>query len=247
MKNKKKSRFLIIISCILVVCVLLIGAFFIYIGKYYHADEIALASITETTDGVTVAYEGDNIVFTPKEGNNTAVIFYPGGKVEEEAYAPLCKKIAEQGYQCILVSMPFRLAVFDNKAAEDIIDQYDDIEHWYLVGHSLGGAFGATYASKHADEFDGLIMLGAYSTSDLTKTNLKVLSIYGSEDGVLNRSKYEKYKSNLPASNKEIIIDGGNHAYYGNYGEQSGDGMARIPREEQQQQTVQYIIDFMKN
>ena len=241
---KKKRRLKKILLASLVVCALLIGAFFLYVGTYYHADETALASMTDTST-VSVTYEDDHIVFRPKEATQTGVIFYPGGKVEEEAYAPLCKMIAESGYTCVLVSMPFRLAVLDYDAAEDIMDEYEEIKDWYLAGHSLGGAFGATFASKHSDQLEGLILLGAYSTSDLTQTNLNVLSIYGSEDNVLNKSKYETYQSNLPADATELIIEGGNHAYYGNYGEQSGDGVASISREEQQQKTVQAIIELM--
>ena len=130
-------------------------------------------------------------------------IFYPGGKVEISAYEPLMQACAAQDILCVLVSMPFHLAVFDKNAADGIQEQYPQIDSWYIGGHSLGGAMAASYVSKHADSFDGLILLGAYSTADISETALRVLSVYGSEDGVLNRSKYEKNKSNLPENFKK--------------------------------------------
>ena len=41
------------------------------------------------------------------------LFFYPGGKVETSAYEPLMQACAAQDILCVLVSMPFHLAVFD--------------------------------------------------------------------------------------------------------------------------------------
>ena len=71
---------------------------------------------------------------------------------------------------------------------------------------------------------------------------MEVLSIYGSQDGVLNREKYEKEKKNLPSDVTEYVIEGGNHAGYGNYGKQKGDGEAEIPKKEQQQEVIDQVI-----
>ena len=80
--------------------------------------------------------------------------------------------------------MPFDLAVLDANAADGLQDYFPEIKHWYMAGHSLGGAMAATYISKHNANFDGLILLAAYSTADLSQTPLKVISIYGSNDQV---------------------------------------------------------------
>ncbi len=47
----------------------------------------------------------------------------------------------------------------------------------------------ASYLGKHTDEYDGLILLAAYSTADLSDSDLKVLSLYSSNDGVLSMEK----------------------------------------------------------
>ena len=104
----------------------------------------------------------------------------------------------------------------------------------------------ASYVSKHTEDFEGLVLLAAYSTEDLSDSGLKVLSVYGSEDGVLNREKYEEYRDNLPEHTVEKVIEGGNHAGFGSYGEQEGDGQAKISQEEQIEVTVEKIKNYIK-
>ena len=138
--------------------------------------------------------------------------------------------------------MPFNLAVLDSNAADKVMSQFNNIENWYIGGHSLGGAMAASYAAKHQDKLKGVVLLAAYPTKEL---DIPVLSIYGSEDGVLNRQKYKEYivkVNNL----SEIIIDGGNHAQFGNYGEQSGDNKPKISSEKQWNQTTKEMLNFIK-
>ena len=103
----------------------------------------------------------------------------------------------------------------------------------------------ANYAAEHSENFDGLILLAAYSTKDISQTTLRVLSVYGSEDGVMNRESYEKNRANLPADTTEVVLDGGCHAQFGSYGPQDGDGVPTISGEEQVRQTAEAITDFV--
>ena len=142
--------------------------------------------------------------------------------------------------------MPFNLAVLDMNAADGIQEQYPEIENWYIGGHSLGGSMAASYLEKNVDDYEGLILLGSYSTADLSETDLDVLSIYGSEDKVMNHEKYADNKANLPDDFTEIIIDGGCHAYFGMYGAQDGDGTPTISNEEQISITAENIVKMIK-
>ena len=101
----------------------------------------------------------------------------------------------------------------------------------------------ASYLANNTEKIDGLVLLGSYSTADVADS--RVLSIYGSEDGVMNREKYDKYKTNLPTDTAELVIDGGNHAYFGMYGEQRGDGEAALTPQEQISITAENIADFI--
>ena len=151
--------------------------------------------------------------------------------------------LAERGILSVLIEMPFNLAVLDVNAADGIREKFPQIESWYMAGHSLGGSMAASYMAKHKDDFDGMIMLAAYSTADLTDS--RVLSIYGTEDGVMNFEKYNKYKKNLPENFSEAVIVGGNHAGFGMYGPQEGDGKATITTIEQIEKTVDAILNFI--
>lgn len=227
MKQKKR-----VFRIILAVLVLPVFACAAYLCDYYHAEPEALEVFapvgvigTETTE------EGDR-VFGAKDAD-VGFIFYPGGKVESLAYVPLMRALTEKGVLCVLVEMPFHLAVFDMDAAEGISQQYPEIERWYIGGHSLGGSMAAAYVSECPDAFEGLVLLGSYSTADLAETDLQVLSVYGSEDQVLNRENYEESKKNLPRDFEEVILEGGCHANFGMYGAQKGDGTPTMTREEQ--------------
>jgi len=204
----------------------------IYLRDFYRADMDEIDRFTCENEVTIQKNEKEYLVFEPEEAN-AGFIFYPGGKVEYTAYIPLMKALASEGIFCVLTEMPFHLAVFDINAAHGIQEEYPQIEEWYIGGHSLGGAMAASYVSNNRNSFDGLVLLGSYSTADLSDADIEVLSVYGSEDLVMNREKYEENKTNLPPDFTEIVIDGGCHAYFGMYGEQEGDGSARITNEEQ--------------
>jgi len=183
-------------------------------------------------------------LFFDGEGEDTALVFYPGAKVEYTAYAPLMKSLAKSGVDCFLVKMPCNLAIFGVNSADKIIAEFD-YKRWYLTGHSLGGAMAATYCTEHLDTLDGLVLLATYPTKPLQADDFSVLSIYGSEDGVLDREKLQAGLKYMPQNYTEICIEGGNHAWFGSYGEQDGDGAAQITHEEQRTQTVRAICTFI--
>lgn len=241
MTSKNKRKWPLVAGIIIAVMIIVSG---IYLGDYYHADMEAVKAFAQATAVEMQTDDNENYIFKPEEPT-AGFIFYPGGKVEYTAYIPLMKQLASEGVMGVLVKMPFNLAVFDIDAAEGIQEQYPEIEKWYIGGHSLGGSMAAAYLEEHTDAFDGLILLGSYSTTDLTSTDLDVLSIYGSEDRVLNAEKYEEYKVNLPEEFVEMVIDGGCHAYFGAYGMQEGDGEPGITCEEQTDITVKNITEFI--
>lgn len=216
----------------------------IYLGTYYHADVDAIAAFSVSQPVMTEKIDGDNLVYKT-ENPRAGLIFYPGGKVEYTAYEPLMKACAEKGILCVLVKMPFNLAVFDINAADGIRESFPEIKNWYIGGHSLGGSMAASYLAKNRSSFEGLILLGSYSTEDFSDGETDVLSVYGSEDKVLNKEKYEDNKNNLPADFTEFVIEGGCHAYFGMYGEQKGDGKPVITNIQQIRITADVISDFV--
>lgn len=241
LKRHKRGLF---ISGIIIISV--IAAWFVYINDYYHAEELALDTIENPAAGVKIYSDKKGQMIFEPETPMSGLVFYPGGKVECTSYAPLMEELAQNGVLCVLVEMPANLAVLDVNAADGIQEEFPDIEEWYMGGHSLGGSMAASYLGKHAEEYEGLILLAAYATAKLERTNLEVLSIYGSNDKVLNLEKYKENMENLPNDFEEVIIEGASHAYFGNYGEQKGDGKATISNEEQIEITVEKVIEFME-
>ena len=240
--DKRKRSIFIITTSIVLTLAIIVGACAIYLGDYYRADAEAIGAFLP--QGTTWNEESGRIVLAP-EGATKGFIFYPGGNVEYTAYVPLMQACAEEGILCVLVEMPFNLAVLDVNAADGIQEEYPEIEEWYIGGHSLGGSMAASYIADHTEEYEGLILLGSYATADLSDTDLAVLSLFGSEDKVMNREKYDKNKSNLPDDLTEFVIDGGCHAYFGMYGAQDGDGTPTITNEEQIRVTVENIVKMM--
>ena len=238
--QKKNQWILIIITGLVIIGLFVLGS--IYVNDYYRADEMSIETLTYENIEVQT-FEGGYTVYLPRGEIKAGLVFYPGGKVEYTAYAPLLKECASKGILCIDVQMPFNLAVLGVNKGLEATKLYPDIDTWYIGGHSLGGSMAASCASSHPDVFEGVILLGSYSTADLT--DLRVVSIFGSDDKVMNAEKYDKYKKNLPLNFTEQVIEGGNHAYFGMYGEQKGDGAATITNLEQITITANYIIEFI--
>lgn len=243
MKRVRKRKHVIITGVITAGIMVLAAGSAAYLNDFYHADLEAITAFEEESLVERQEIEGGIIVH--RAASDTGFIFYPGGKVEYTAYEPLMEACASEGIFCVLLEMPFNLAVLDMDAAEGIQELYPEIEHWYIGGHSLGGSMAASYLEKHQEEYEGLVLLGAYSTADLSESELDVLSVYGSEDGVMNREKYEKYLGNLPDDFTELVIDGGCHAGFGMYGAQEGDGVPSITSEEQIVATAEAIAEMI--
>lgn len=242
MKKHKKLFFTLLILC-KVVTIALIG-FFIYTEIYYHAVEVD--KYLEDSATVEVTETSDTITFTPLDTTaTTGFIFYPGAKVEAKAYAPLMRELAEDDIYTVIVKMPFNLAMFGINKANDVLSSTTGISSWYIGGHSLGGAMASTYLANNVDKYDGLVLLASYSTKDLSSSGLKVASIVGTNDQVVNRTNLENNKINLPSDTTFVNIEGGNHSRFASYGEQKGDGEATISTLEQINQTKLVIENLI--
>ena len=228
MHKRKRMIPLVIVIVIVLACAW-------YLLDYYKATERADEHVLNTAN--VIISETDYGLEFDGPGDD-ALIFYPGGRVEYTAYSALMRDLAEKGIDCYLVEMPANLAFLDTDKADGIIKDFPH-DKWYIGGHSLGGVAASMYAADH--DLDGLVLLASYSTKEIDEPTLE---IYGTEDGVLNMSRLEEADKYLPIDNLEIELDGGNHAQFGDYGEQDGDGKATITAEEQQRQTAEEIVNF---
>lgn len=207
--------------------------------------EAIAALVSDEQVTVTV----DNwITFTPTAAPpTTGLIIYPGGRVDARAYAPAAHAIASQGYQVVIVPMPLNLAFFNANAASEVIAAYPQIEQWAIAGHSLGGAMAAQYAYRQPGMVEGLALWAAYpaGSSDLSNSDLAVVSVYGTEDGLASVADVENARNLLPADVQWWPIVGGNHAQFGWYGDQAGDNPATIDRTTQQAQVIEATLNLL--
>jgi hypothetical protein len=203
------------------------------------------------SDELVEVRNGDDwITFTPLNSSAiTGFIFYPGGNVEPEAYSIVARGIAEQGFFVSIIKFPFDLAFFAPKKGGWLFSLYPNITSWFIGGHSLGGAMAARFVYDSSSSFSGLVLLASYpgASKSLANTNISVLSIYASRDGIVRKAIPST--AYLLPTNRTLFIEivGGNHANFGSYGTQKGDLSATISRTEQQNQTITKVVDYITN
>ena len=243
--NISKKRLILII-----ILALLIGGlayFTYYVSDISYTDDTAL-TILSSNGSYTVMDTSNYITFTPTANkSSTGIIFYPGAKIQPESYSVIASKLATNGYTTIIVKMPFNLAIFGENKANNVITEHKEISKWVIAGHSLGGVFASDYAVNHQDEIKGVIYLAAYPNTNASNATFKALSIRGSLDGLATSKEISDNINKFPVNTTFVTINGGNHANFGDYGMQVGDNNSTITRQEQQNMTVGYILEFLKD
>ena len=235
------------LTAVLIILLLGAGGFVFWANDALGPMPEALAALE--SDGAVQVQTEPWLEFRPLDREPAAgLIFYPGGRVDARSYAPAARALAEEGYLAVIVPMPLNLAFFDANAASDVIAAFPQIETWVVGGHSLGGVAASGYAEANADLVDGLLFWASYPADDALAERSKpaVLSIYATNDGLSTVEVIEASRANRPAETRWVAIDGGNHAQFGWYGEQPGDGQATISRTEQQAQIVKATAEMLE-
>jgi len=214
---------------------------------------------------LTIEENADYIKLTSStvDQNKTGIVFYPGGLVDPHAYIlALQDLVLEDDRMVVIIKAASNLAILNTQKATKMIKKIPEVSNWVVGGHSLGGAVACFDVSKNPDTYSGMFLLAAYSTKDLTDLNIPILSITGSEDQVLDQDKFQENAVNLPpgiyitkpfdiplngtiGSTVYGNILGANHAQFGSYGEQSGDGIAGMSMDIQQGITLLYLQNFL--
>lgn len=241
-KDKTWKKWLAGIA-IMILLIVTSGYIFLRVNTYKASQEATDLLLDET-----ISQEADWLMVTP-EKITAQIVLYQGGLVETAAYLPLALNLSEEGYQVFIPDMPLNLAILDTDIIDEIKETNPSEKDWWLAGHSLGGASASIYAEENAEEIEGLVFLAAYPSdnSDLSDSDLPVLSITGSNDGILNADQFEQTKGLLPEDTSFVEIAGGNHSNFGSYGFQEGDSESELSRIEQQNEITQLIDAFIRN
>lgn len=245
MRYLNKKRVILAGSALMILVILLAGLWLI---DSLGPTQEALSAMESDAD--VIVDTSHWFSFIPRNNNRLkGFIFYPGGKVEPESYAPMAKEIARNGFLVIITPMFLNLAVFEPNKATGVINFYSQITTWTIGGHSLGGSMAAQYAYSNTN-ISKLILLASYPPENVNLSefkDLEVLSIFGTNDGVLNQKIFNKTQELLPDNTIFLSIVGGNHAQFGYYGDQPGDDLAEISRAEQQDILVNETITFLNS
>jgi hypothetical protein len=226
--RRRARRRIILAVPALIVCAALVGV--VAYARPFLAAPVAVAALipddrVRTADRITW-YELVP-VRKDKAGNaippTTGLVFVPGARVDSRAYAHLLRPLAEAGYFVAVLKEPLGLSVLDPDHAETLLAVHPEIAHWALAGHSLGGVTAAGLADSN-EQVNALVLLGSYPASRIVRTDLKVLSIYGSADGLTTPAKIDETRVRLPATTRYVEVSGAVHSWFGDYGEQPGDG-----------------------
>ncbi len=207
-----------------------------------HAESEAWESVL-TDPTITVEEHADAVVLHPAEETTTSIglVFYPGAKVDAAAYARRLSGIVAEGSATVVIVKPWlRLAIVDPRGLSVFTDYSPGTESWMVGGHSMGGV----RACSAAGEADALVLFGSYCAADLSDDPIPVLSLSGSEDGLSTPQKVTDAREKLPDSARMVEIPGANHASFGDYGAQKGDGSPRIGDDQMNSTVTAELLDF---
>lgn len=185
-------------------------------------------------DRVAVRDAGDSVVMTPTgAANGVGVVFIPGAKVDPYAYMATFRQVVASGTTVVITKPTLNLAFFDTRPMATFESHAPEVRTWAVGGHSLGGVRACQLADDPA--VAGLLLLGSYCANDLSDSSVVVLSVSGSRDGLSTPAKVAAAAHRLPEQGRTTVeIQGANHADFGYYGPQPGDGTATISRAEAQ-------------
>ncbi|MEM7333608.1 MAG: alpha/beta hydrolase [Chloroflexota bacterium] len=233
----------ILIGLLILLVLMVAGLFTWATVSARPATERALQTLSDNN----ITREDGLLVFQPDTQPTLGLIYYPGGLVDPEAYAVSAQGIADAGYLVVIPKMALNLAVTGINKADDIIDKYPEIDSWVIGGHSLGGAMAAEYAKNNANVIDGMILYASFpaSSEDYINVPFDIFTIYGSEES--GAPEMAAFYDIVADSAEEYVIDGGNHAQFGDYGLQGGDGTATISPADQQEQIVEQTVLFLES
>lgn len=247
LRRRAQIRIALGVPALIICAVLTVGLAW---ARPFPAAPIAVAAM-KSSDGVQVS---DRVTWyeVKKVSQNSrgeavqptvGLVFVPGARVDPRAYANILRPVAEAGYLVAVVKPPFNLALPNSTQPDSVIQNHPEIRYWAVGGHSLGGVAASSYADDHP--ITGLLLYASYPAGELARNDLVTTSISGSADGLATPGDIAEAKTKLPEATRYVVVEGGIHAFFGDYGEQPGDGTPTISREDAQAQIQKATIALM--
>jgi hypothetical protein len=214
--------------------ILALVAFVIYAENPMRAEAAPLSTVSYVD-------EPDGVVLTPDDPNGTGLVFIAGARVEPQAYAAKLEPLVDAGVTVVIARPTLNFAIFELRPLSTFEALAPDVDTWFVGGHSLGGVKACMYAADGG--VAGLILFGSYCSSAID--DLPVLTIAATNDGLSTPTKIADAAALLPADARLVEIAGGNHAQFGDYGTQPGDGESTISDAKFTSQLTTAVLEFV--
>jgi len=244
-------RFVAIVVAVVGVLALSIVAFLVWANIVFQGErEPSLEAWQSDAVEISTTDDGSFVIAPTSGGTDVGLVFIPGARVHPSAYLYKLSGIVEETGMTVVITHPtLNLAFFDTRPLSSFTEDAPGVDRWFVGGHSLGGVRACQLAdpgdSDAGPEVVGLILFGSYCANDLSDSELAVLSLVGSEDGLSTPDKVDEAAHLLPADATTVLLDGANHASFGDYGPQPGDGVATIDSAEVRDLIATATADFL--
>lgn len=213
------------------------------------AEAPALAALNSHS-AVVVRENATEILMTPTGIESpVGVFFQPGARIDARAYAAILRPLAESGHLVVITKQPLGIAFLSTGAFAAARAAHHPVTRWVVGGHSLGGLVAATDADTFAgaarDPVVGLLFFASYPATNISQLSVPVLSISGTNDGLSTPAKIAAAKPTLPATTQYLVVKGGIHAFFGDYGPQDGDGSPTISHDQARSEIAAASVVFV--
>lgn len=210
-------------------------------------------SLMKSGRRVQVVDTASAIRFVPAAAAERGLLFFPGGLVDPEAYVPIARRVAEEGHEAVIVRVPFR-GMFNIASRQDVAKQGAELidagnaSEWVIAGHSKGGVYASTFASRFPDRTAALVLAGTSHPREISLVSLQapVTRLVAERDLLASPERAAATRHNLPPHAEQIVIAGANHSQFGYYGFQPGDLVATISRERQQAILMDALLEALR-
>lgn len=226
----------------------LVTIFMIWEWQSYQAKDVT-SDLKQAKASVVVQLEEAKISFFNSQDKSIEVLFFPGGLVDPEAYIPLARILAENGYNTHIIKMPWRMSTKGYNQIKHLFDLNNKDKTYILGGHSQGAKMAAQFVFENENQIDALFLLGTSHPRDIDLSDLDIpcLKLYAEYDGLASVEEVLANKNKLPSGSQLIEVEGGNHAQFAYMGHLLLDGKATISKERQLKLTSEYLLDFFKD
>lgn len=216
---------------------LVVVSFLIWANVLFLADRaVVLDALDNPEVSISMVDEGILIEPTTAAAPATGLVFIPGAKVEPIAYAGVLSEVVSASGITVLITEPtLNLALVDQRPLDAFTSAAPEVTQWAVGGHSLGGVRACFLAET--PEVVALLLFGSFCANDLSDRTFAVLSLEGENDELTTQQQIEDALGLLPEGTVRVMIEGANHASFGDYGPQPGDGPLETDRE-----TVRAVI-----